>query len=582
MNALDNKISAFGDRALREGRMEAKMRPVRFVDDERHLVVVKNTADGSDVRDDSVVGRRSDHAQFDVRIFVERGLDLLRRNAGINAETLVKRREQIDRLQSADMHRVVDRFVAVAGQQDLVAAAGQCEDRRDQTDCAAVDQIPALVTVENARCQLHGILKDPLRIVQIVAAGDLRNVDFVGIDPLHEIKAALVAGHVHRVDVLIIVLVQIIQNFQIRFSYSILIFLQNRPAEPCRTVNQNLFVGRIFLIRCQLGELLGLDLVVGGLACGGCLRGGKRLGLIGDFVLQRSAQISGCRRVRRVRQIGFIFLKLLFNHLAGYRIHAGDRALTGHIEEFGGGGIVLPCGIDQTEMIFAVDHCVLEIQSPAEILFCCLEISLPVGDLSQIIVSRAAGFVHLQRFVGVFFGFLVIAGFHVEVGESREEIRAEILVFGFHIGHDGQCLVEITAFPAGDCEILLGIFAEQRDNLGIGYDLLKSGSALFIGAVLEEVKSVGDQRVHAFRIVICGVFVQLADEFGLPEETVEQIRGPADCCPQMRDVADNTVREENQNTPAERNLQNNTQYQKNCCNHQIGMFLDKVQIAFLL
>ena len=55
---------------------------------------------------------------------------------------------------------------------------------------------------------------------------------YTSIDSLHKIEAALVPRHVHRVDVLIIVLVQIIQNFQIRFSYSILIFY--------RTVLQNL------------------------------------------------------------------------------------------------------------------------------------------------------------------------------------------------------------------------------------------------------------------------------------------------------------------------------------------------------
>jgi hypothetical protein len=55
------------------------------------------------------------------------------------------------------------------------------------------------------------------------------------------------------------------------------------------------------------------------------------------------------------------------------------------------------------------------------------------------------------------------------------------------------------------------------------------------------------------------VFIELPDEFRLPEESVEQIRGPADCGTEMCDVADNPVRKEDQDAPAERDFKDDTQ-----------------------
>ena len=176
MQAGHRQIGPLGHGPRREGGVEAQVSAVGLVHQDRDPLGVGGGADARRVADHAVIGGAGVDHQRGVGVLLQGCGHLLRGEGGGDAEGGFHRRHQKDRLQAAQLDGVIDRLVAVAGHQDLVAPAGGGPDGGQQAAGAAVDLKIAPPAAPEGGGAVHGLGQDPAGVVEVVKVRQLGDV----------------------------------------------------------------------------------------------------------------------------------------------------------------------------------------------------------------------------------------------------------------------------------------------------------------------------------------------------------------------------------------------------------------------
>ena len=199
METGDDDIGRVGEE--RGGLLhERKVCPVCGVHDEHRAVTVDGVRDRGGVRDHTLVGRGGQNDRADMIGRFQSAFHVLLADTAVDARCGIGRREQGNMSERAKLERVIDRFVAVARDENGVPRFGYRADRGKQTARRAVHQRKGATCVIEP-CRTRGeTVKDAavLWIVQIVKARDFGDVCRIGKTVPKERGIPLVPGHMHR------------------------------------------------------------------------------------------------------------------------------------------------------------------------------------------------------------------------------------------------------------------------------------------------------------------------------------------------------------------------------------------------
>ena len=175
MKALNHQISAEPHRAFRLPRSKTEMSAVRAVHDQCGPRPVSDSGDGLNVRDHSVIGGRRDQNRPDIRPARQRLFHLFRRDS-VSHAALQDLRIHKNRLQLPQKNRMIGRLMTVSRHQDPSALLyrrgyGSQDSRR-----GSIYQKKGLLRAEHLRRPPFGRKQNALRLMQIVKALDLRNI----------------------------------------------------------------------------------------------------------------------------------------------------------------------------------------------------------------------------------------------------------------------------------------------------------------------------------------------------------------------------------------------------------------------
>ena len=171
---------------------------VGFVHQKRHAVRVADFGNRCNVRNHTLIRRACYHDTAYIFVLFQRRLHVGGLHAAVHAKGGVHRRQQVMRVQLPQFHRVIDRLVAVARQQNFAAEGCQRAHARQQSHGAAPHQVPAAAAAVQRGGALHRGCQNAVRVVQVVGAVNFGHIPRGAAQPGRGQNAALVSGHMQR------------------------------------------------------------------------------------------------------------------------------------------------------------------------------------------------------------------------------------------------------------------------------------------------------------------------------------------------------------------------------------------------
>ena len=166
-----------------------------LVHQHRHPRLVGQRRNGCHIADHALIGGAGDDHQPCLRVGLQRSRHRLRPQTPRHAEPVIHGHRQIDRLQIPQLQGVINRFMAPPGQQHRVPRPGSGADPRKDTAGTAAHQEKGPAGAIHPRRPVHAVFQDALRVMEVIKAVDLRNIQLPGEPPAY--VPSLVAGHVH-------------------------------------------------------------------------------------------------------------------------------------------------------------------------------------------------------------------------------------------------------------------------------------------------------------------------------------------------------------------------------------------------
>ena len=175
------------------------MRPVRFIDDQRSAVAVRNPRDCRNIRDHPVIGGRSQEDGADILVPQQRILDLRRGDGPVQIliQALIQVRIQIYRPEPVQPHCMKRGAVAVARHDKT--AAGLCagaDGAQDSRRAAIYEKMSLAASVERG-CAHLGLLQDSFGMMEIVESVNLGEINQGGVAQMS--RAPLMSRHMERI-----------------------------------------------------------------------------------------------------------------------------------------------------------------------------------------------------------------------------------------------------------------------------------------------------------------------------------------------------------------------------------------------
>ena len=204
VRALDHEIRAAGDCSFREAGLTGlgkQMGTVGLIHQNRDIFFMADTADLLYFGQNALVGRTGQDHSSGRRVFGEHCADLIRADPTADLPIRIQSRYDPVHPVSGQLQRVEYGFMAVSGTEDFAPAAGQSPDPRQQAAGAPAYQIPGPVRPVQGGRPFHGLLQDPVRIMQVVRAGHLGHIPVIRQSG-SRLHAPLMAGHVQGIQVL--------------------------------------------------------------------------------------------------------------------------------------------------------------------------------------------------------------------------------------------------------------------------------------------------------------------------------------------------------------------------------------------
>ena len=201
VKAVDDHIRPLLQGALREIGMKSEVGSVGLVHDQGDPPPVDLPGNGPDVRDHTVVGGGDQDHRLYPGMFIKRSFHCAYRDFCIQLDVRPETGVQVHRLQPVQIDGMIHRFVTVPAHQHLVAPPGAAEDGAQYPRRAAVHEKSRLTGPVDAGCLLLGLPQDPIRVVEVVKALDLRDVYPVGQVTAEALRVPLVPRHVKPVIV---------------------------------------------------------------------------------------------------------------------------------------------------------------------------------------------------------------------------------------------------------------------------------------------------------------------------------------------------------------------------------------------
>ena len=145
MKAVDHHICSRCHRILRKLFRKWKMRPMRFIHDQRNAFFVSDFCDFSHIRHHTVISRRSDHHCLDRRILLKHLFHICRVNGSIYPQIPRRLWIKIFDIKIPQHHTVISRFMTVSCQQDRSSPAYTAADGRQYSAGTSIYQIMRLL-----------------------------------------------------------------------------------------------------------------------------------------------------------------------------------------------------------------------------------------------------------------------------------------------------------------------------------------------------------------------------------------------------------------------------------------------------
>ena len=186
--------------------MKVEVRSPRLVDQQRHVVLVRDGGDARQIGGDAVVGRTHHVDGLDVGMRLERRAHGLRRDGVVHVQRFIDFRLHPNRVPAAHDQAAHRALVRVARERDLLAGIERGHHHALIAAGRAVDQEVRVLGAERVGGQLLRFDERPFGLQQVVEPADLRQVDRehvvadeVAKRALHP-DALLVARRVERDD----------------------------------------------------------------------------------------------------------------------------------------------------------------------------------------------------------------------------------------------------------------------------------------------------------------------------------------------------------------------------------------------
>ena len=175
MQALHHQIGAEPYRTFRLPRRESEVRAMSAVHNQHGARLMHSFPNGFHIGNHSVIGGRCDQNRLDIRIPLKHFFHLLRRD-GIRHASLQKLWIEKYRLKLPQTEGMIDRLMTVPRHKDSSALPGRSGYCRQNPGRRAVHQKKGLVCAKNLSGPLLGQMQNPLRLMQVVEAVDLRDI----------------------------------------------------------------------------------------------------------------------------------------------------------------------------------------------------------------------------------------------------------------------------------------------------------------------------------------------------------------------------------------------------------------------
>ena len=196
---------------------------------------MRNPGNAGNVGNHALIGGRGDDNELRFRVSAQPFLHALRCHTACRLKARQDRGGEVLRMQVVDIEGVVKRLVAVARREDRVSPAGAGCHGRQHAAGASVHKEPGVRRAVQRGGAIHGAAQDAVRVVQVVKALDLRDVEAIRVFHLKQSGVPLVAGHMHGANARVAVAAQRFQQFS---HWFILLFhsapaVFPRPARRC-------------------------------------------------------------------------------------------------------------------------------------------------------------------------------------------------------------------------------------------------------------------------------------------------------------------------------------------------------------
>ena len=189
VQTVNHQVCAELHRGFREAWMHPEMRPMCFIDDQYYAAVVRDLRDPLHITDDAVIGGRGQKERTDIRLFLKRSFHLRR----------IDRIIQPGGPDSVQGGSIVGGAVAGPGHQQAAVRTGTGPDCAQDSRCASIYQEMRLAAAIERSRTLLCLLQDPLGMMQVIKAVDLRDIDQSRVAQVR--CAPLMPGHMKRIGI---------------------------------------------------------------------------------------------------------------------------------------------------------------------------------------------------------------------------------------------------------------------------------------------------------------------------------------------------------------------------------------------
>ena len=199
MQAVYDHVRSQHVSIFRKCRVESEMSSVGLIQNEYAPSSVDDISNASYVRNNTVIcGGRNDNC-FYIRVLIHQSFHLFRRYLPIQRCPRQDLGIEIDRFQLIEENRIIYGFVAVARHEDLPPSPGTAEHCAQYPHRTSIDKIMRLPCMINRRSPLLRLFQQPIRMVQIVKAFNLCDVDLIRKVRSGHTAVALVSRHVESI-----------------------------------------------------------------------------------------------------------------------------------------------------------------------------------------------------------------------------------------------------------------------------------------------------------------------------------------------------------------------------------------------